>query len=54
MLTLPLTINGNSVSASTNFAVPYQAWGMKNPSALFLRVGDKVSISIRTVGAIGR
>ncbi|MGA2961170.1 MAG: YceI family protein [Candidatus Korobacteraceae bacterium] len=54
MLTVPLTINGNSVSASTDFAVPYQAWGMKNPSALFLRVSDKVSISIRTVGSIGR
>jgi polyisoprenoid-binding protein YceI len=53
-LSIPLTIDGNSVSASTNFAVPYQAWEMKNPSTLFLRVSDKVSISIRTVGSIAR
>jgi polyisoprenoid-binding protein YceI len=53
-LSIPLTIDGNSVSASTNFAVPYQAWGMKNPSALFLRVSDKVSISVRTAGSIVR
>jgi polyisoprenoid-binding protein YceI len=53
-LSIPLTIDGNSVSASTNFAVPYQAWGMKNPSTLFLRVSDKVSISVRTVGSIVR
>lgn len=53
-LSIPLTIDGNSVSASTNFAVPYQAWGMKNPSTLFLRVSDKVSISVRTAGSIVR
>jgi polyisoprenoid-binding protein YceI len=53
-LSIPLTINGNSVSASTNFAVPYQAWGMKNPSTLFLHVNDKVNISIQAVGALAR
>jgi hypothetical protein len=53
-LSIPLTIDGNSISASTKFAVPYQAWGMKNPSTLFLRVSDKVNISIRTVGSIAR
>jgi len=53
-LSIPLTVDGNSVSASTNFDVPYQAWGMKNPSALFLRVSDQVSISVRMVGSIAR
>lgn len=53
-LSIPLAINGNSVSASTSFVVPYREWGMKNPSTLFLRVSDKVSISIRAVGTVAR
>ncbi len=32
--------------ATTKFEVPYVAWGMKNPSVLFLKVSDKVEISI--------
>jgi polyisoprenoid-binding protein YceI len=33
--------------AATKFEVPYVAWGMKNPSVLFLKVSDKVEISIQ-------
>jgi len=29
-------------------------WGMKNPSSLFLRVRDKVEISIHTVARAAR
>ena len=36
-------------TATTQFDVPYVKWGMKNPSTLFLRVSDKVEISIHTV-----
>ena len=45
-ITLPVEVqmNGGQVSARTNFAIPYAAWGMKNPSTLFLRVSDKVEI----------
>ncbi len=53
-LSIPLTIEGNNVSASTSFDVPYQAWGMKNPSTLFLRVSEQVNISVRAVGTIAR
>jgi hypothetical protein len=34
--------------AVTKFEVPYVAWGMKNPSWAFLRVSNKVEISIQT------
>ena len=29
---------------SSRFVVPYQKWGMKNPSVLFLRVGNSVDL----------
>jgi hypothetical protein len=34
------------------FVVPYEAWGMKNPSVLFLKVENKVEINISAVGNI--
>jgi polyisoprenoid-binding protein YceI len=41
----------NGVYSSTlHFEVPYQKWGMKNPSKLFLRVSDKVEITVHTIG----
>ncbi|MGO9968943.1 MAG: YceI family protein [Bryobacteraceae bacterium] len=41
-------VNGE-FKAATQFNVPYQKWGMKNPSTLFLRVDDKVAITIHAV-----
>jgi polyisoprenoid-binding protein YceI len=51
-LTLPVAIEaaGGQYTATTHFALPYVAWGMKNPSNLLLRVSDKVEIAIQTVG----
>lgn len=49
-LTFPVQITGNHLSTSTHFEVPYEAWGLKNPSTLFLRVSNKVQIDIRTAG----
>jgi hypothetical protein len=51
-LSVPLQVNGSEVKATTNFTVPYQAWGMKNPSTLFLRVDEKVQISVSAVGRL--
>jgi len=39
-------------SASAHFPVPYAKWGMKNPSVLFLRVGDSVDIDFQGAGAV--
>jgi polyisoprenoid-binding protein YceI len=44
--------DGNQLTASTQLVIPYVEWGLKNPSTLFTRVGDKVDIDIKTVGRI--
>lgn len=40
--------NSGVIDAATKFEVPYVAWGMKNPSRMFLKVAEKVEISIET------
>jgi polyisoprenoid-binding protein YceI len=40
---------GNQLSASAHFVIPYEEWGLKNPSTLFLRVSDKVEMDVQTV-----
>jgi polyisoprenoid-binding protein YceI len=37
-------------NATSHFAVPYVAWGMKNPSTFVLRVSQSVDINIRATG----
>ena len=48
----PVQIHGDQVSADLRFVVPYQQWGMKNPSVLLLRVSDKVEITVHAVGRL--
>ncbi len=45
-------ISGTQVSATGRFTVPYVAWGMKNPSTLFLRVSETVDIAITASGTV--
>ena len=52
-LSFPIQITGNQLSTSTQFEIPYEAWGLKNPSTLFLKVSDKVEIDITAVGSLG-
>jgi hypothetical protein len=40
-------------TATLRFTVPYQKWGMKNPSVMLLRVADKVEIVVHAVGRGG-
>lgn len=53
---LPVRVRSGpgTLTAQTQFAVPYVKWGMKNPSTLFLRVSDTVQIDIKACGAITR
>ena len=51
-LTLPVQVNGSQLSANTHFDVPYEAWGLRNPSTLFLRVSNKVQIDIAAAGTL--
>jgi polyisoprenoid-binding protein YceI len=39
-------------AATVHFSVPYVKWGMKNPSTLFLRVGESVQIDVVAGGTL--
>lgn len=39
-------------TATVHFTIPYQKWGMKNPSTLFLRVNDSVEIDLVASGSV--
>jgi polyisoprenoid-binding protein YceI len=41
-------------TATVHFTVPYEKWGMKNPSTLFLRVNDSVEIDLVAAGSVAR
>jgi len=51
-VTFPVQVNlaGNVWTAKASFQVPYVKWGMKNPSVLFLRVGDTVQVKFYAAG----
>jgi polyisoprenoid-binding protein YceI len=51
-LPLKVQISGDTVTATTRFAVPYVEWGMKNPSKFLLRVGKQVEIEVTSKGTI--
>jgi polyisoprenoid-binding protein YceI len=55
-ITVPATIetSADHWTANVHFTVPYQKWGMKNPSTLFLRVSDTVEIDLQATGTVVR
>jgi len=55
-ITVPAQVetSGEQWTATVHFTVPYQKWGMKNPSTLFLRVNDTVEIDLLASGTVVR
>lgn len=45
-------ISADRWTATVHFTIPYQKWGMKNPSTLFLRVNDSVEIDLTAAGSV--
>jgi polyisoprenoid-binding protein YceI len=43
---------GDRVQTKVHFVVPYVSWGMKNPSTLFLKVGETVDIDLDASGRV--
>lgn len=44
--------SNGSIHVKTSFSIPYEKWGMKNPSNFFLHVGDSVEIEIDAVAQL--
>jgi polyisoprenoid-binding protein YceI len=44
--------SGDRLQTKVHFVVPYVSWGMKNPSTLFLKVGETVEIDLDASGHI--
>lgn len=55
-ITVPaeVEISADHWAATIHFMVPYQKWGIKNPSTLFLRVSDTVEIDLVAAGSLVR
>jgi polyisoprenoid-binding protein YceI len=55
-ITVPAQVESNADhwTATVHFTIPYQKWGIKNPSTLFLRVSDTVEIDLVAVGSLDR
>jgi polyisoprenoid-binding protein YceI len=51
-LTALLAVTGSTFELTTSFRLPYIAWGMKDPSTLFLRAGKEVEITIKAAGQV--
>jgi polyisoprenoid-binding protein YceI len=53
-MTIPVRVNvqNNLVTATAKFAVPYVAWGMKDPSNLVLRVDKTVEVEVALTGTV--
>ncbi|MCU1301598.1 MAG: YceI family protein [Candidatus Sulfotelmatobacter sp.] len=55
-LTVPAEVEtfSDHWAATLHFAVPYAKWGMKNPSTMFLRVSDSVTIDLAATGVLAQ
>ena len=53
-LVLPATVTQDSgvVRVEATFPIPYQEWGMEDPSILFLRVAKVVSVTVKAEGSL--
>jgi polyisoprenoid-binding protein YceI len=51
-LNMAVQPRGDRFTATAHFAVPYVAWGLKNPSLLIFRCADTVYVDVKTQGQV--
>ena len=53
-ITVPVQVetSADHWTAIVHFTIPYEKWGMKNPSTLFLKVNDSVEIDLVAAGSV--
>lgn len=53
-LTAPVRISadGSSISAVSEFSIPYVAWGLEDPSVFVLRVAKEVTVRVELSGTL--
>ena len=51
-LSFKVQTSDGELRATTQFTVPYVAWGLKNPSSFLLHVSEKVEVSIAAEGKL--
>jgi polyisoprenoid-binding protein YceI len=49
---MSIVASGGKFSAQTRLNIPYQSWGMKNPSTFLLSVAGDVTVEISVVGSL--
>ena len=54
MVPAEVEMSADHWTATVHFTIPYEKWGMKNPSTLFLRVNDSVEIDLTAAGSVAR
>ena len=55
-ITIPAQVetSADHWTAIVHFTIPYEKWGMKNPSTFFLKVSDTVQIDLIAGGSVVR
>lgn len=54
LLPTEVDITGNKVTATSSFKIPFLAWGLKDPSILFLKVEKELTVTLKIEGELLR
>ena len=54
LLPTEVDITGNKVMATSSFKIPFLAWGLKDPSILFLKVEKELTVTLKIEGELLR